>query len=317
MGPERADYAERVFNSVSFPESREVPLLARSIFPVLALLLGLGVVFGSTLVPTAAATPAGFQPALTASALFFQNPVADANPDAWTLPPQSSGGPRGGPPLGTSVFPATPGEFCSVEKGTANPSCSVNSVGARCTARVDDGPFCSVFSTKLPQTSGSCSTFGDRAACSVLHPAVDPPTALSGCSVLGNGEPGGSRCSALGGGRKEGCSVENPATIPSACTTFGDNATCSVLNEGANRRSFCSAFFAGGQQTCSTHDGFGPVPGSSSCSVISGGYGVCTALKQAPAATCSAHTGVGVPPGGGLGHCSVIGGAAGSLCRQP
>lgn len=277
--------------------------------------LGAAVLTLGVLPSASQASSASLQLAPTATPIFMQDPATQVGSPAWSLPPQSTQR-LGPPPLGTSVFPVTPDEFCSTYKSDVAPSCSVSNAGTRCSSAIDDGPFCSTFAL-LPKVRGACSTFGAHAACSALQPATTSELGVSGCSVLGATlEFGASRCSALGGGLKEACSVENWAFAPNACSVFGDNGVCSTLNRGASFRSNCSAFYPGMRQTCSTHDGFGKNPQSAACSVLQESYGTCTALQGASVPFCSAHAGVTMPSGG-MGHCSVIHGRSGSYCHRP
>lgn len=258
---------------------------------------------GLFLTPVAEPRPhAGWGPVTPALPSFFQQSGAARVQNPVTVPGQAPA--LGPPPLPNSVLPADPQTSCSVWSDPQGfPTCSTFVQTLRCSAQCLAGSTCSAIGFGVGG-QGHCSTLGPRAVCSVVQPSSNPPLGQSVCSAVSNTPKPGLSCSTIGIGRRQACSAENGATVSSdiCSTSVPSGAECSVLNAGASERSFCSTGF-GGNKFCSTFNG-----GGNECSVELGGRGVCTNLKGAPNGSCSTFD---------MGHCSVIGGAGGTRCRQP
>jgi len=211
---------------------------------------------------------------------------------------------QGGGSMPQSTIPGDQrGSLCSVNASDPGspPSCSAFSTTRDCSVRSNDNGACSALGSPAGGSGAICSTFVAQAQCSIIPPALDPPKGTGGCSVDLSVAGQDIRCSAMGTGKGQFCSTENAGSQFIFCSVFGAGQQCSVLNPGAARKSFCSVARPG-VTGCST------LAATGSCSVVSGGRGICTTLQRAPKRACSALGG---------GTCSVIGGSSGARCQQP
>ena len=225
------------------------------------------------------------------------------------IPPVSAAAPAVRLGLPDSVFDHNDVQ-CSIQVPTVPKVCSVDAASASraCSAYCNEDMLCSALGSAVGDTGNAfCSTRRSRARCTVLQP-IRFATAPSICSAINTHPASNVVCSIIQEGQRQICTSQNPSIANNQCSAMtippGQShfAECSVAIGGANTKNFCSVIRAG-QKTCSTYD-----PGTI-CSIRVGQVGSCSHFKGAALGSCSAQ--------GGIGHCSVIGGAAGNRCTLP